>query len=564
MKRLHSALFIMLLGTLGACGGSSGGDSDVAEQGDTQQPPEKTALPQVTTQSALTAEEFLAVVEADASLKGQWTKLQGQGATSVLRAGVSKDEDGVEVHWGEVAEGETYSGLLRYCATAPCTGGAAYSISKGQLTLDDPDGIAKGIGLPILLKQLAGHTYDKPTEVVKQGLDVPTQLPSIDVSKRHAYLISSFGDLWAAGELSLEPVEELLDGTGAFDTVTRIEYAQVSDVDDALLHAHPFDVMLWLGQTVLEEVKTNQVFMPVGLTVNSGVYGDKLYDRDRLEDVLALNPLQGPGVVVLAGCDSIDDGNGGGVQAKSMPTLLDNGARVVVGFVKCGDARDILYASQMFLDSFVDQQKPLGEAVAAVNAYLESLGGSLRMATLPDANQATTFLKDTSAFWDQYTDAGVPADSFMTVYVNVVNRCAKADGTVYQEEESFATAWTKTITWNGPFFSGSRTNPDNNVDITITGALTSLGEGAHFFFMLQGDLGPKVNNLTLYGNADVQAIVVDKEKPEQFTIQFTGQGVGSEYTNEQGDTCIMQNPFLSTTTGEPSTFVIPVPWKAEN
>lgn len=566
MKKSLFLIVAVLLGGLPACGSSSGGgDDDTSVQTDSQAPPEKTELPQVTKQSTQTLEEFMALVNQTPGLLAVWNALKTKGATAFLRSGVSQDEDGVTVQWGEATEGGTSTGVLHRCKGETCVD-AWYFVDNQKLILSDATGkdvALEGIGLPILRKQLAGHTYDKPTEVITQSLELPTQMPTIDVTKRNAWLVSSFGDLWASGELGLDGLEGLLKETGAFDSVRQVQYAQMAHLDDILLHGHPYDVLVWLGQTVREEVKTNEVFMPVGMTVNSGVFGDKLYDRERLTKVLALNPLQGPGVVVLAACDSIDDGAGGGDREKSLPRALDNGARVVVGFVKCGDARDVLYASQLFLAAYLDQGQTLGLAVATANAYLEGLDGKLRMATLPDANLENRFLKETGGFWDAYTTAGLPGDSFLTVYLNVVNLCTRPDSSTYQEDESFATAWTKEVKWQGPFFTGTRVNQANNVNVTITGALTALGEHEHLFFELKGDLGPKVKGLTVYGNGDIKKIVLDKEKPDEFTVEFAGQGKASQYTNAEGHTCIMQDPYLTTSTGEPSKFVIPVPWKAQ-
>jgi len=245
-----------------------------------------------------------------------------------------------------------------------------------------------------------------------------------------------------------------------------------------------------------------------------------------------------------------------------MPTVLGNGARAVVGFVKCGDARDILFASRLFLGSYLDGKSGLGAAIDVANEWLEAQGTAVRMAAAPGSDLEQKFLKNPDEFWSEYTDSESVGESFLTVYANVVNQCKDTSGKVYQENESFATAWTKNIVWDGPFFSGSRVSAENNVNVQFSGAFTKIAPKGRFFFSVKGNLGPKVSGLTLYGNAEIQKIVLDDEKPEQFTIEFTGQGVASEYQNEAGDTCIMQPPYLMTTTGGPSTFVIPVPWKA--
>lgn len=147
--------------------------------------------------------------------------------------------------------------------------------------------------------------------------------------------------------------------------------------------------------------------------------------------------------------------------------------------------------------------------------------------------------------------------------INIANQCTDESGKKYSEDEAFVTAWSKEIVWDGPFFSGTRTNPDHNVDVKFRGALVDLRPGAHFFFVLEGSLGPKVSDLTLYGDGVIQNIKVDKEKPNEFVIEFDGTGITTNYVNEAGHDCIMQPPLLVTTTGGYSTFTIPVPWKGE-
>ena len=99
--------------------------------------------------------------------------------------------------------------------------------------------------------------------------------------------------------------------------------------------------------------------------------------------------------------------------------------------------------------------------------------------------------------------------------------------------------------------------------MVFRGALVDLRPGAHFFFVLEGSLGPKISGLTLYGDGVIQNIKVDKEKPNEFVIEFDGTGITTNYVNEAGHDCIMQPPLLVTTTGGYSTFTIPVPWKGE-
>lgn len=549
-----------------ACSGSSDSDpeNDTVSQNDTVTPVEKEELPLVNEQSRMTPDTFMAQVNANAGLTALWNRLSPQGYSTFRQAGITRQDDGLQVMWGEVA-GDLYDahGLVQHCMGNDCVQ-AIWILEDGSVRWEDENGAAiepVGVGLPVLLKQLAGHTYDKPTRVITQGLDVVTELPDIDVSKRRLHVVSSLGPLWANGALVTDDLVALGQQSGAFGEIRQKDYVHGEDIDDILGRSHPFDAMVWLAQGIREEAKTNEQYKPIGLTVNAGLFGDELYDRDRFEEVLDANPLQGPGLMVLAACESMGDMNGGGDLSAALPVLLNNGARVLVGFQGCTDARDILEATRRFLGAFWSGL-PVSEALDAANDYLAGVGGAVMVAA-PGTDLTRRFLVDVDGFWDSYVVNGPPEASTLSVNINIANRCVNGSGDTYQEDESFATAWSKEILFDGPFFQGSRQNPVNQVDLTITGALVDIRPGAHFFFVVEGSLGPKVQNITLYGDGVIEAIVLDKEKPDQFTITYKGQGVASAYTNEAGDECIMQPPLLVTTTGEPSSFVIPMAWAGE-
>jgi len=560
MKRKVACLLSFFF--LVSCGSSTEEETDATSTIPDVTVVEKEELPLVTRQERYTPADFLSKVEADPDLQALWNQLQDEGYVSIEEAGISEQDDGVVVIWSEAAgPGKELRGLVRHCSADDCTS-AIWWFSGGAVKWRDASGKEiepLGMGLPILLKQLEGHTYDKPTHVVEAPLS-DEEMPEIDVSKRRFYLLSSFGPLWANGALSTSALKKMAEDSGSFDEVLLNRYVRLAEADTVLLHSHPHDVFVWLGQTIREEAKTNEIFKPVGMTVNSGVFGDKLYDRARMDDKLDINPLHGPGLMVLAGCETMGDGNGGGEVEKSIPVVLDNKVRTLAGFKKCGDARDILEATHLFVDHYFSGSS-LGESLAAANAYLAGVESKLTMATLPDADTGMTFVQDLSKYWEKYADDGPPGDSFFSGNLNIVNMCEDKEGGQYQENESFATAWCKDIKWEGPFFSCSRKNPDNLVDFEISGALKEIVEGAHFFFVVTGSLNPRVQGLTLYADAVIKEIVLDKEKPNEFIVEFKGVGEASPYKNEAGDTCQMQDPLLQSTTGEPGTFKIPVTWK---
>ena len=557
---LTIAVAIFALG----CGDSGGGDNDTTERAEDVPRVVKQEVPLVVQMDPYSQADFLSKVEADADLQALWTELQGEGYTSFQSSGLTRQDDELEVLWGEVAGATT--GLVRHCAGEDCVR-ARWTLSSGQVTWKGADGSdiePRGVGLPILLKQLDGHSYDKPTHVVL-ALDPPAELPEIDVSKRRFYLLNAFGPLWGEGSIDATVLEDVAEGTGAFDAVVRHDYVRADVVDETLLHSHPYDVLVWFGQTVREEFKTDEIWKPVGMTTNVGLFGDALYDQKRLLDRIEANPLNGPGLFVLAGCETMGDGNGGGTQDKSIPVTLDNQARVVVGFKKCGDARDVLRATVLFLERYLSgaADATLGTALAAANGYLADEGSDLEMTTFESADLERSFLPDLGAFWEQYTDDGQPGDSIFNAYIHIVNKCTADDGSTYQEDEDFASAWSKETTFQGPFFDGTRKNPENKVDFSFSGALVEISEKARFFFVVKGSLSPRVQDLTLYGTGVIDKIVLDKEKPAEFTLQFKGNGKASPYINEAGDTCEMQDPLLVSSTGEPGTFKIPVTWRQD-
>mgnify|MGYP006971707463 CR=1 FL=1 len=563
MTRWTLALAAVLL--IWGCSTTAGPDNDTTETTEDAATPVKEEIPLVVQMDRYSEADFLSKVEADLELQTLWTKLQGEGHTSFLNAGLTRQDDDLEVIWGEVAGAAT--GLVRHCAGDDCVR-ARWTLAAGKVTWTGADGsdiAPRGIGLPVLLKQLEGHSYDKPTHVVELALDPPAELPEIDVSKRRFYLLNAFGPLWGAGTIDATVLEDVAKDAGAFDSVVRHDYVRADVVDETLLHSHPYDVLVWFGQTVREEAKTNEIWKPVGMTTNVGLFGDTLYDQKRLADRIGANPLNGPGLMVLAGCETMGDGNGGGTQDKSIPVTLDNQTRVVVGFKQCGDARDLLHATQLFLKHYLSgaDNATLGTALAAANSYLTAASSDLEMTTFASANLESSFLPDLNAFWDRYTDDGAPGDSVFNAYIHIVNKCTAHDGSTYQEDEDFASAWSKETTFQGPFFNGQRQNPDNNVDFSFSGALIEITEGARFFFVVKGSMSPRVQDLTLYGTGVIDTIMLDKEKPAEFTLQFKGDGKASPYVNEAGDTCEMQDPLLVSSTGEPGTFKIPVTWRQD-
>ncbi|MBT3193100.1 MAG: hypothetical protein HN341_11150, partial [Verrucomicrobia bacterium] len=100
------------------CSSSTGESSDVQETSDEVTSIVKQEIPLVVAMDPYSEADFLSKVEADADLQALWTELQGEGYTAFQSAGLTRQDDGLEVLWGEVAGAAT--GLVRHCAGEDC------------------------------------------------------------------------------------------------------------------------------------------------------------------------------------------------------------------------------------------------------------------------------------------------------------------------------------------------------------------------------------------------------------------------------------------------------------
>jgi len=551
---------------MSACGGgNSGGEGrgDEDSRGDVAVVLEP--VTEVTLQETMSPADFMSEVEGDGVLQACWNNMTGQGFGGVSRAGRTS-QAGVEVMWGHAVDGSSRTGaLVRHCAGEDCVV-AVQTYEAGKALWSDCDGAAlepRGVGWPILLKALDGHDFENPTHVKRYALDLPDELPEVDISARHFYVINAFGDLWGDGDVTLKAVVDAAKDTGVFDQAIEQNYAQTSRIDDILLGSHPFDVLVWFGQGVREEAKTGEVWKPVGMTANAGGFGDVLYDRDRMEELLFANPFRGPGIVFLAGCETLGDGNGGGTDDwdDNLPSILANGQRTVLGFRRCDDARLVKQAACTFWESYLDGST-VRDAVDAANGYLADMesGMTLELDWLSDPEKSLQLGLDD--YWQDYVAADQPGDVMIQANVNINNICWDQDNAdeTYNEMEFFVSPWTKPLAWDGPFFEGARQNPDNDVDLSFKGSLTEIRPGAHFYFVVRGDFSPKMKGITIYADAVIEKITVDKEKPDEFSVLFKGSAKGTQYTNEAGDTCQMQDTQLLSTTGEFSKLQVASAW----
>ena len=569
MNRVRVVMWMVLVVAFGCDGGSggssgTGGDDDTTGGGGsgTLEP-----VVEVTLQETMSSADFMSEVEGDAELQSCWNHMTGLGFGAAVSAGRTSQE-GVEVMWGHAVDGASRPGaLVRHCAGEDCVV-AVQTFDAGKAVWVDCSGAAlehRGVGWPILLKALDGHDFDNPTHVKRYALDLPDEPSEVDISARHFYVVNTFGDLWGDGDVTLGAVVDAAKAAEVFDQAIEQTYVQPSRIDDILLGSHPFDVLVWYGQGVREEAKTGEVWKPIGMTANAGGFGDVLYDRDRMEDHLFTNPFRGPGVIFLAGCETMGDGNGGGTDDwdDNIPSILANGQRTVLGFRKCDDARLVKNATEAFWEEYLTGSTVQG-GLDAANGYLADMESEMSLELDWLSDPAKSLQLGLDGYWQDYVAEDDPGETMIQANINVANICWDQNDDTYSEMEFFVSPWAKELSWDGPFFDGARKNDENQVDLAFKGSLTELRPGAHFYFVVEGSFSPKMQGITVYADAVIEKITVDKDKPDEFVVHFKGAAKGTQYTNEQGHACQMQDTQLLSTTGELSKIQVKRAWTGDD
>ena len=191
-------------------------------------------------------------------------------------------------------------------------------------------------------------------------------------------------------------------------------------------------------------------------------------------------------------------------------------------------------------------------ALDAGTAVFEATGSTAVLKTNRESSaDQITFPGALDAFFED-TPPKAPVRSNM--YLNIANICIDSTtGDGYSEEEGQVNFFVD-VTFDGPFFSGSREwEVDGEpLQATVEGVMLGRTPGAGVYLTFTGDVKPSVKGITVWGSGAVEDRS-DVDNPNR--IFFDGTVLATEYTNANGDTCQLKSPTLSGSTSEQLSWI---------
>jgi hypothetical protein len=509
--------------------------------------------------------EIIARIKADSELKVAWEHATADGYSEIRAAGYTGDSNDVRVLWAELVndKGQTKT-LLQHCVGPDCqvafqvldSGGAHWVSDSGESITP------RGVGLPVLLKLTESpDSMSLGTAVDTRALELSSSLEGVEISNRQFLVVNSFGDIWGEGQVSLADLVDDIQSTGYFTDAREVQYVRDPEVLRALSTMDKLDVLVWVSQGIRMNTQAGG-HVTLGLTTNQGGFGDEAVAARDIKEALLSNPLGGPGLLFIAACDVMGDGDEAMELVGALAKELGEVGVGVIGFQGCDDARIIIDASILFWEVLLENRTVI-DAVDSINGYLEQQDSPAKLVMLQSPGFGEFLPLGGDAFWEQYSDSGQPGASFFQSNVNGVNSCQGTEDS-YSDFEFFIQPWSDEVLWDGPMFWGTRKNPDHNIDLTISGALTRIEVGESFSFIASGDMGPDVTGLTIIGQGVIKEIVVPEGAVEEFEIRFDGTAIVSDYTKANQDVCTVQPTMLLSTTGEQGTIRVPVSLRPAN
>lgn len=525
-----------------------------------------------TVQSTLDEAAWQAEVAADANLAQVVSDVP---AGSFQAAGVIEDGDGRTVHWAEYATSDVAArpdafGVVRVCgADGACQwGGARYTAEDASFArLDAGDWADLTLGEPVLFKDLVGKNYQKKETVLVVGAlaqseFLPKPLAEARVAMgggevRRCVVFNAYGPQLG---VDADAFRSACEATGRFDEITVLHYARRADVESWLPSLSPLDVAVWLGAGVQEGASPSTGKPPkaIGMMLSRGVVGDELYDRQQAQTLLTHAPFGGPGLLVLAGSNTLawNFRNDNGIFGQYL-TRAPHGP--VVGFE--GNVT-VATAGQAFADLMagLTAGDSLGAAIAAADA-----SGATVHTTLSDEQAAAWRIPDADAgFWET-----APSSGQLTLHVKVDPLCVTTNeacsvDALYAALESGdqvppaqLTASHATfrcdVTFDGPRMACTAKDAATSADFSMQGVMLGTEVGDRWQVYLRGTTDPRYGDMVFAGTASVEAADVAGGTS---TLTFGGEATGGTYVNNQGHCCVPKTPLFQDTQGNKSTLVL--------
>ncbi|MFT7621849.1 MAG: hypothetical protein ACI9WU_001014 [Myxococcota bacterium] len=494
-------------------------------------------------QLSISISDWDSVVAQDQDLQQAMTEAAADGYPDVIAAGRIKDTSDNIAYWAVLSKASDGKEriIVRVCdAESACQAGVVTAAGEWA---------AGGIPLmvaPAMVKDLTDADHEGISNV-SAALSVD-EVPVVDLRKRRFVLANAFGPAFG---VNLSGWKSMAQGTGAFTDVQHSDYVRASVVEDALKAASPFDVMVWVGASVREELGPNH--KTIGMTVNRGIYGDETFTASRARDAIKASPFGGPGLIVLVGEETRGDGSS--QQDKNLSLFKElsdaESGRIIVAIQGRPGPAKALEASEAFLVAYMTNAASLGEAVATANLILEGTGGEL-VSSRASIADTTFFVSSLSGPFEGDSPKAVRS----THFINIANTCfpdINNPSDFYKENEGHASFFAD-VDFDGPFFSGGRVAPEVNLDVTIEGVLLGTEAGDRLYVRISGDLKPSMRGITVWG-AGVLQDEFDKDNPGR--IFYNGSALTTDYTNDKGDTCVLLSPTLTGATSQNSWLNLP-------
>lgn len=439
-----------------------------------------------------------------------------------------------------------------------CSAGTANYTATGA-TITDSAGKAVtriGIGPPVLRKQLKFHAPDKDPTILAplaQGFKIDAAASAATLAKvkaktRRFVVLNAYGPQVG---LDAAPIAKAASASGRFDSVEVVDFARVEDVLALLPTLTGLDAVVILAASVQEKF-TDKPEKPLGLAMSRGVFGDALLYGKSLGDSMEAPPLGGPGLVILAGSNTLAADYF--TDKSTIGEGLGSAAgRAVLGF---------------------NAKLTGGEAVAAVSSLVSSLAAGAHLQAAMEASKAaflTPMDKPSrekwllaparSAFW-----AGKPpSKAAITLHVSMTppfcmtpfDPCDlpsyKANYEANKIEAAKLTGGHATfvcsgLQFDGPYFSCAGQDANTTADFKIAGVLRGKAKGDRFWLTVTGTANTKYRQMTIVGEGTFG-------EPDsgggRTSLPISGTAAAGPYMDQDSNCCAAGGPLLATIKSEP-------------
>ena len=520
---------------------------------------------------------------------GWKAELAGQSGLAALAAKVAQpfraagfvDElDGGRTLWAEFAASDdeprtSVITIWQTCdAKGTCTRGQGQYTATGASLQDEAGAdVAKvATGAPVLNKRLLEHNLTKANSVLvgaaldrKNPVDPPKLLADVagvTWGTRRLLLLSAYGPQVGVTAANIVAAAEK---TGLFERVDVVHFARRGDLAQLLPVLTPLDVVVWLGAGVVDTFTDGKPDKSVGMTLSRGVLGDQLIHRDNTKGLFDQPPVGGPGLIVLAGGDSLtsDFASQTGLLAQA---LQEWPLRPVVGF----DGKLSLAAAEAGVQALLaslaagkDLKAALTTSGAAATKANGALGSVAALSAVePGQTEGWLMPVASSAFW-----SAMPSKVTLKLYLKVTPKCVeKVSGTCNEAAFKAGKAVTSGLTastaifecdatFTGPWFDCTTKNDLTGADFRIRGVMRGRAIGDGIYLLAQGSPDKKVRGIDLLGNGVIEAV---DQGGGATTIRFGGLAAASLYLDADEHCCVAVTPTLvgQKSTEELSSFKI--------